>query len=258
MPHKILAANWKENPKSEKRAVELFRSIAKTKRRKGVHVIVCPPFIYLDELAHAFKKMPASRKRGLSLGAENVFWEDNGAYTGEIGPRMLMALGAEYVIVGHSERRKWMHETDAMINQKIKLAAADGLSVILCVGESLAVRKKGLNAARTFVKNQLKNDIKNIKIEKRNAARIVIAYEPVWAIGTGREDEPDDARQMALFIKDCVAKSHGVRPRVLYGGSVNKKNLASFVRYNEIDGALVGGASLKAKEFGAMIAIAGK
>jgi triosephosphate isomerase len=246
---KLLAANWKENPKNERAALALFNAVAKVKGGNGVEIVVCPPFIYLESISEVFKK---TRRKNLALGAQDVFWEEKGAYTSEVGPKMLRALGTKYVIVGHSERRKWLHETDEMINKKIKLAARDGLNVILCVGEALAVRRKGMPAVRKFVKNQLQKDLKGVKTKP---GAITIAYEPIWAIGTGKNDTPQDAVEMAVFIKEEIKK---IKPKVLYGGSVNKRNVADFVQYREVDGALVGGASLKAKEFSQMISLVGK
>ncbi|HEX4103926.1 MAG TPA: triose-phosphate isomerase [Candidatus Paceibacterota bacterium] len=244
---KLLAANWKENPKTEKDALKLFREVGRAADDK-VQVVLCPPFIYLDELAHAFKKIAC--KKHLALGAQDAFWQEKGPFTSEVGPRMLKALGARYVIIGHSERRKWAKETDAIINKKIKLARADGLKVILCVGEPLAVRKKGIPAAQKFVAAQLSKDFAGLK--PRDRAHIIVAYEPIWAIGTGRYDEPEDARGMAEFIKRKLGKP---APIVLYGGSVTSKNVADYVQYSSIDGALVGGASLKAAEFKKIINI---
>jgi triosephosphate isomerase len=154
------------------------------------------------------------------------------------------SLGAKYVILGHSEVRKWAKETDAMINKKIKLAVRDGITIILCVGESLAVRKKGVKVAEQFIKSQLKKDLQNAG----SGAKIIIAYEPIWAIGTGESDSPKDAAKMARFIKKTLPSSIK-RKKVLYGGSVNSKNAADYVQLKDIDGALVGGASLKAAEF---------
>lgn len=248
---KLIAANWKENPKTEGEALRLFKATAAVKRGTNVEVTVCPPFIYLSEIGKAYKKL--SNKKNISIGAQDVFWEEQGAFTGEVGPAMLKGVGAQYVIIGHSERRKWFHETDTEINEKIKLALEDGLKVILCVGEALMVRKKGLAAARAFVNNQLTKDLKAVKPK---GCRIVVAYEPIWSIGTGRYDEADDAARMAVFIKKTVKKLHGpANVPVLYGGSVNSGNIADYVQYREIDGALVGGASLKAEEFKKIITI---
>ncbi len=241
MPRKLIAANWKENPKSEKVALALFRAVAKM-NSGPVAVAICPPFIYIERIAKL-------RRGRVALGAQDVFWEEKGPYTSEVGPKMLRSLGVKYVIVGHSERRKWMHETDQMVNKKIKLALADGLRVIVCVGEPLAVRRRGITAARKFVEGQIRRDLAGIPAGKKDAKNVVVAYEPIWAIGTGRHDRPEDARDMADFIKKHVRKAHGFTPRVLYGGSVNSRNIADYIQWREVDGALVGGASLQSVEF---------
>lgn len=243
---KLIAANWKEHPKTERQALALFGAVTKTKRPAGVEVAICPPFIYLEEVARAFRRMSAVARERLAIGAQDVFWEEQGAFTSEVGPAMLRSLGARYVILGHSERRKFAHETDAMINKKIALALRDGLKVILCVGEPLAVRRKGVAAAKRFVQQQLAKDLRNISLKKGSVA---IAYEPIWAIGTGRNDKPEDAREMAVFIKSLLKKQKHIAVRFLYGGSVNGRNASDYVQLLEIDGALVGGASLKAAEF---------
>jgi triosephosphate isomerase len=242
-PRKIIAANWKENPKTEAGALRLFKAVAAAPaaRGKNVKVVICPPYIFLEEIARAYKSLRA--KKNLALGAEDVFWEESGPFTSGVGPKMLASLGVQYVIVGHSERRKWFKETDVMVNKKVKLAVRDGLTVILCVGEPLAIRKKGVRAAEVFIKFQLKKDLQNVR-----QGNIIIAYEPIWAIGTGRNDPPEDAAAMARFIKKTLAKSFkGIK--VLYGGSVNGANARDYVQLKDIDGALVGGASLKADEF---------
>ncbi len=242
MPRKLIAANWKENPKTEAQALRLFGEVAKT-AGKNIDVVLFPPAIYLEGVRRAFKKLQKGQR--LALGAQDAFWEERGAFTSEVGPKMLRSLGIEYVIIGHSERRKWMKETDAMINKKIKLARADGLKVILCVGEPPAVRRHGIGAARRFLADQIGRDLRGLRLPSHPDPRLIIAYEPVWAIGTGRYDKPEDAAEMAGFIK----KTLGSRVRVLYGGSVNSKNIAEYVQYKDIDGALVGGASLEAGEF---------
>ena len=255
---KLLAANWKENPKTKKKALKLFVAIAKAAVANAADIIVAPPFIYLEEIAKEHAKI-RSAKKNLALGAQDVFWEDKGAYTSEIGPVMLKRLGVEYVIVGHSERRIWLHETDEMINKKIRRALNDGLRVIVCVGESAAVRRKGIKAAEQFIKNQLLRDFAGVARSMPKKGDIAIAYEPIWAIGSGAADTRDDAAHMANFIKKTVRRYRGIRnPRVLYGGSVNAKNIADFVQLDEVDGALVGGASLKAEEFKKMIKIVSK
>jgi triosephosphate isomerase len=275
---KLFAANWKENPRTEAQALRLFKEIVATMRTAAsgrslaaVEIVICPPFIFLEKIAEEYKKMGRLMgkfaKKNLLLGAQDAFWEERGAYTGEVGPKMIFSLGARYVIIGHSERRRYLKETDEVINKKIALALQDGLRVILCVGESAEIRKKGIEAAREFVKNQLKKDLKGVGGWKLKAESLVVAYEPIWAIGSGKNDDPRDAAAMAAFIKKETAgiinkaftgKAGAVgkkniaakqKIRVLYGGSVNGKNAKDYVQCKEIDGALVGGASLKAAEF---------
>ena len=248
---KIFVANWKENPRTEREAMQLFDATAMAARgAKNVTTVVCPPFIYIEKMG---KRVGRSR---FLLGAQDVSFEERGAHTGEVGPKMLKRLGARYVIIGHSERRA-MGEMDVTVNKKIKAALVDGLKVILCVGERAAIRKKGIAAAKRFVAAQLKKDLKGI-----SAARLLIAYEPIWAIGTGKNDSPEDAREMAIFIKKEIDHIFHV-PRatchvpILYGGSVNSKNIGDYVQYKEIDGALVGGASVKKDEVKKMIAVVG-
>jgi triosephosphate isomerase len=240
MAKKLIVANWKENPTTKRDALRLFETVAAA-RSERVSVVICPPYIFLDEITRAYKRLRS--KTDLAVGAEDVFWQEQGPFTGGVGPKMLASLGARYVIVGHSERRRWFKETDAMVNKKVKLAVNDGLAVILCVGESPAIRKKGTRAAEAFITSQLKKDLQGVR-----KGNIIVAYEPIWAIGTGRNDSPEDAAAMARCIKKSVPKFLG-RVRVLYGGSVNGANARDYVQSKEIDGALVGGASLRAAEF---------
>ena len=257
---KLLVANWKENPVKESTAAKLFGDIAKAKRT-GVEVVICPPFIYLEEVAVSYRKMAPAAKKNLGLGAQDVFWEESGAFTSEVGPKMLRSLGAKFVIIGHSERRRLMKETDAMINKKMQLALRDRLQPILCVGEPATIRRKGMALAKAYVRNQLEKDLVGID----PAPRLTIAYEPIWAIGTGKNDTPKDAADMADFIKTFLkhrenedgGRNAGGVVRVLYGGSVNAQNIADYVQWKEIDGALVGGASLKVDEFTTMIGLVG-
>ncbi len=237
---KLIAANWKENPRTEAQAAKLYRATVAAARKIKGETVICPPFIFLEKIAALHRR---SKNRRVVIGAQDVFWKERGPFTSEVGPRMLKRLGVKYAIIGHSERRKWLHETDAMINKKVKLALADGLRVILCVGEPLAIRKKGINAAKKFVEGQLKKDLAGVTLTGAKKKNLIVAYEPIWAIGTGRNDTPDDALHMARVIR---RRTH---TRVLYGGSVNGKNIGDYVQYKEIDGALVGGASTKPNEF---------
>ncbi len=249
---KTLIANWKENPKNEKMAIALFRAATKVRQLDNIQTIICPPFIYLEKIAGIAQSL--HKKNHPLLGAQDVFWEDKGAYTGEVGPAMLKKLGVKYVIVGHSERRQWLNETDSMINKKIKAALDAGLHIILCVGESAVVRKKGIVASERFVKSQLVKDLKGISFDKKTSSQLMVAYEPIWAIGTGRSSTPKEAALMISYIKKTLTSHFAFRNfKVLYGGSVNNKNVDSYIQCNEIDGALVGGASLKAETWKAMV-----
>jgi len=206
-------------------------------------VVVCPPFVYIERLKNL-------KIKTLKLGAQDVFWENRGAYTGEISPEMLKNLGVEYVIVGHSERRKYLGETDGMINKKVLAALKAGLKVVLCVGENLIIRKRGIKAAKDFVKNQLQKDLKNlVPSSKFQVPNLIIAYEPIWAIGAGKACKPENALEIIKFIKEKLDTKYKIQnTKVIYGGSVNGKNVADFVKYRDVDGVLVGNASLKLKE----------
>ncbi|MBI2035605.1 MAG: triose-phosphate isomerase [Candidatus Liptonbacteria bacterium] len=264
---KLLIANWKMNPVTLDEARDLFDATEKFAEKYGARVVVAPPFTHLEELINrALKK----EYEGIHFGAQDAFWEDAGAFTGEISPKMLRNLGVSYAIIGHSERRMILHETDEMINKKIIACEAAGLKVILCVGEPREVRDKGLNAAKDYVKSQLEADLKNIQTLypiPQTPDPIIVAYEPIWAIGTGVPDKPQDSANMARFIKELLmAKPHtpkraspsdfSLNPLILYGGSVTASNAELFLSEKDIDGALVGGASLSAEEFGKIIKIA--
>jgi len=255
---KIIIFNWKMYPSSLKEAKELFNSILK--QIKNLEIVVAAPFIYLSEFVGLINKTK------IKLGAQDVFYKDEGAYTGEISPTMLKNLGVEYIIIGHSERRKYLDETDEMINKKVSAALKTGLKVVLCVGEpsrararELRIKNAELRKAKIYVKKQLKKDLENSKsliLNSKLRNQLVIAYEPVWAIGTGNPCQPKDALKMIKFIKKFLSvKCQVSSVKVLYGGSVDSKNIKNFVKYSEIDGALVGGASLKIKEVKKIIKI---
>ena len=250
---KLLVANWKMNPKTLREANKLLSAITIKPTPKEVDLVVCPPAPYLSALRLL---------RNATLGAQNVHWEKEGAHTGEYSAHMLKNLGVKYVIVGHSERRAELGETDEMINKKITAALKEGLKVILCVGEDLKTRKKGFLAASYAVKNQLVKNLNDVEKVKGAAKNIIVAYEPVWAIstsGSGKKETPKDAAEMINFISNQLnEKMFGAKVRVIYGGSVNAQNIASFIKYPEIEGALVGGASLKTGEFKKMIDLVAK
>ena len=229
----IIIANWKMNPVTIRKAETLFnlveRGIKNIKKiypelSRRIEVVICPPFIYLSTLgASAFAKGCG----GLALGSQNVFWEEKGAFTGEISPKMLKDLGCQYVILGHSERRKYVQETDEMINKKIKKVLKAQLKPILCV-DNVSQVKKGL-------KGVLKKDLK----------KLILAYEPIWAIGTGKACSLDKAKNM----KNKIQRILGNEVKILYGGSVNSKNAAHYIKQAGFQGLLIGSASLNPKEF---------
>ncbi len=224
----LIVANWKMNPQTYKEAEDLAKDILKgAEAVKNVEVVICPPFVYLPLL------------KGLPIGGQNCFYEESGAYTGEISPLMLKNLGAEYVIIGHSERRKYFNETNEVINKKIKKALELGLKVIFCVGETAEERDGGKK--NEVLESQLKQGLKEID----DFFNINIAYEPVWAIGTGNNCNVAEAKDAMEFIKNIVKEN----TRILYGGSVKLDNSASYIKEAGYNGLLVGGASLKPDEF---------
>ncbi len=218
-------------------------------KEKNVEVVVCPPELNLKEFKNPNYK----------LGAQNCFWDNpkkgEGHYTGEISASLLKTAGVKYVIIGHSERRQYLKETDEQVNHKVLAVLEANLTPILCIGEPLEVRRSGFSSAKAYVGEQLKSDLYGIRLAGKK--EIVIAYEPVWAIGTGRADKPEEAWQMADFIRESLARKIS-SVKVLYGGSVNSRNIESFLREPRMDGALVGGASLDPKEFLKIVKIAGK
>lgn len=245
----LLVANWKMNKTCQEAAAFAEEFLPEVADLDGVDLVICPPFTCILSMK---KSLSGSR---VALGAQNMFWTDRGAYTGEIGPSMLIDVGCRFVILGHSERRQILGETDVNINRKVKAAMDAELVPILCVGETLQERDNQL--ALEVVKEQLTKDLKDIPL---NGETVVVAYEPVWAIGTGVNASREDAREMIAFIRSHLEKMYqrdlAHRVRILYGGSVNEDNIAEFLAEDDIDGALVGGASLQAASF-AKIARAG-
>ena len=233
----IFVANWKMQlgvGKSERLARALVRSI-KASPRHGRAVVICPSFPVLDRVSNVL------RGTNISLGAQDVFWEKSGAFTGEVSPTELKELGCRFVIVGHSERRHYLGETDAMIGKKVHAAIAAGLTPILCVGEPASVRRARRQAS--YVTHELKAALRGMR-----RSRVIVAYEPRWAIGTGKADSPNEVAEMVRVIHETVG-----RLPVLYGGSVTEKNASTFLRIPGIQGALVGGASLDAMAFSRLI-----
>jgi len=251
----LIVANWKCNPITLQEAKQLFNSIKRgLKKIKnaspagsrrlsfGVEVVICPPFVYL---ATSNKQQVT----GIKLGAQNCFWEKRGAYTGEISSTMLNDLGCQYVILGHSERRRYFGETDEMINKKIKAAPLAKLNPIFCIGETKNERERG--QTEKILKFQIKKGLK--KISRKEIKNLVVAYEPVWAIGTGNPCDVEEAQKMGLLIRKIVAKEYSIsiakNLRILYGGSINSKNARDYIKEADFQGLLVGGTSLDPKEF---------
>jgi triosephosphate isomerase len=243
----FIAGNWKMN-KTVKEAIDLVRELKATiSGVKGVEVAVAPPFTALYAVR---KELEGSTIR---LAAQNLYWEEKGAYTGEISPPMLKEVGCDYIIIGHSERRQFFGETDETVNRRIKAALTQGLEVIFCIGETLKEREEG----KTFsvIERQLEGGLKGLgDQEMRN---MVIAYEPVWAIGTGKTATPEQAEEVHRFIRTKIEKlySRGISEgiRIQYGGSVTPENIKGLMNQANIDGALVGGASLKAESFSKIV-----
>ena len=229
----LIVANWKMNPQTLAEANRLFNSVKNgVKNIKKVEVVICPPFLYLFDFLSRWIKSQI-----LKLGAQDCFWEEKGAFTGEVSPTMLKDLGCKYVIIGHSERRA-LGETNEMINKKIRAVLKANLKPILCIGETEKERKE--EETKKVLKNQLEKDLTEVRI----LSNLIVAYEPVWAIGTGNFCPPKEAKKVFLFLRKILKNS-----LILYGGSVNSQNAADYVKKADFQGLLVGGASLDPKEF---------
>ncbi|MDP3778523.1 MAG: triose-phosphate isomerase [bacterium] len=252
MKKSLIVANWKMNPDAPGRAALLANKIERgIARVRNVDVVLAPPFPFLLPIAAVVKKA--------KVGAQDVFWQDGGAYTGEVSWHQLKHLKVEYVIVGHSERRYVLNETDEMINKKVRALLENGMIPILCVGE----RERTGNDIPDVVGVQIKAALEGIK--KNLLKKLVIAYEPVWAISTtpdARPDNPEDAFRAMMYIRKVVAdfsnRAIADAVRVIYGGSVHAKNIEGFLKEGGMQGALVGGSSLDSSEFSEMVAIASR
>ncbi|MEK7664259.1 MAG: triose-phosphate isomerase [Patescibacteria group bacterium] len=261
---KLIVANWKINPSTQQEAVELFKTVQKgIESVKNVEVVICPPLVYVSSF-----KFHVS---GLALGAQNVFYKEEGAYTGEVSPKQLKDLNVEYVIVGHSESREYLNETNEIINKKVKECLCEGLKPILCVGETREQRSS--NKTEEIVEHQLKTALKDVssfpptptclradthrqelwQAGMFHVPGIVIAYEPVWAIGTGKNCSVEETLKSVLFIKKVItslySKEIADRLIILYGGSVNSSNSSEYLKGGGVQGLLVGGDSLNAEDF---------
>jgi len=245
----LVAGNWKMH-KDHREAVELVRELdGLLAGLEGVEVAVCPPFTALSDVARTLEDSGSP----ILLGAQDVYPAPEGAFTGEISPRMLRALGVRYVIVGHSERREIIGEKDDLVAAKARAVLEEGMVPILCVGETLEEREEGKAVSK--VQGQLEAALSAWTGDEVSTG-LVIAYEPIWAIGTGRTATPEDAQEMNSFIRGWLAERFGQdaasEVRILYGGSVKPDNAGELMAMPDIDGALVGGASLKAGDFAAI------
>ncbi len=243
----IIAGNWKMNKntiEAEDLAAALTPLVSAARDRE---IVLAPPFTSLEAVSETI------RGTNVSLAAQNLHWEDKGAFTGEISAEMLLDLGCKYVIIGHSERRQYFCETDETVNKKVKQALKKGLLPIMCVGETLNEREAG--RLNEIISRQVTGGLKDINAE--DMKKVVIAYEPVWAIGTGKTATPDQANEVHALIRQQVQSLYGADIaeglRIQYGGSVTPDNVSQLMAMPDIDGALVGGASLKPESFAALV-----
>ncbi len=239
----MVAANWKMNTDRPEAATLAKGVVDLVGRQYKADIVLCPPFIWLHEVGMAI------RDSNVMLGAQNMHWEDKGAFTGEISSSMLKSIGCKYVIIGHSERRQLFGETDDNVNKKLKKALAAGLLPIVCLGETLEQRES--NRTAEIVANQFRGAFDGVS----EFANITIAYEPVWAIGTGRNATPHQAQEVHQILRRMLQNKTAefAKIRLLYGGSVKPDNAAELYKQDGIDGFLVGGASLKANDFAAIV-----
>lgn len=242
----IIAGNWKMNNTIEE-ALTLVKELKPLVKDAKAEVIVCPSFLSIKSVIDEVKGT------NIKVGAQNMHFEENGAFTGEISPNMLNELGVDYVIIGHSERRQYFNETDLTVNKKLKAAFNHNIIPILCVGETLEERKA--NITEEVIGKQIKLDLNEIGASE--VERLVIAYEPIWAIGTGMTATSKEANDTISFIRNIVKDLYGKeisdKVRILYGGSVKPSTIKEQMAESDIDGGLVGGASLKAKDFAGIV-----
>ena len=247
MRKKVIAGNWKMNMLPNE-TIEYINSFSKLVENTDNEVILCVPYTDL------FYALMTAQGTNIKIGAQNMHFAEKGAYTGEVSAKMLKSIGVEYVIIGHSERRQYFSETDEMINKKAKAILAGGLLPIICCGETLEQREAGVTDSH--IAGQIKAALEGISSE--DVAKSVIAYEPIWAIGTGKTCDSVEANRVIAMIRNVVKEVAGAKAaeeiRILYGGSVKPSTIEEQMRQSDIDGALVGGASLKADSFNEIIA----
>ena len=243
----IIAGNWKMNmtPSQTKAMIEELKPLVK--EVKWCEMVLCVPFV---DIAAAVKAAKGSK---IAIGAENMHFEPKGAYTGEVSADMLKECGIKYVVLGHSERRQYFGETDETVNKKVKVALESGFRPVVCVGESLDEREQDVWSE--VVRKQVKIALKDVPVE--DVKKVVIAYEPIWAIGTGKTATADQANEVCATIRECLRGLYGARAAraitIQYGGSMNAKNAAELLSKPDVDGGLIGGASLKPNDFHAII-----
>ena len=243
----VIAGNWKMHKLRGEAELFIQELSGQIDQAEGMEIVICPPFSALESVIRS------AQATNLQIGAQNVFWEKEGAFTGEVSPSMLQDLGCRYVICGHSERRQYFGETDEMVNRRLKAALIAGLIPIFCLGETLEERESGVTFS--VCQRQVEQGLSGLTSEQ--AAQIVVAYEPVWAIGTGRTATPQDAEEVISFIRSLITErfgaSTGEQVRIQYGGSVKPENIKEIMAQANVDGVLVGGASLQADSFAKII-----
>lgn len=243
----FIAGNWKMYKTCSQAVETADELVSLVKDKRDVEIMIAPPFTALFPVSEVISKS------SIFLGAQDIFWENEGAYTGEISSSMLISAGCSHVIVGHSERREFFCETDETVNKKIKAAIKNGLAPVFCIGES--EKERELNKTFSVLDKQLTKGLKGLL--KEDLEKLVVAYEPIWAIGTGKTATTSQAQEVHFFLRSCIEKKFGKSfsesVRILYGGSVKPDNISSLMSMPDIDGALVGGASLSSDSFSKII-----
>ena len=242
MRRKVIAGNWKMNMLPNE-AIDFIQGLSEKVKGTEHEVVLCVPYTDI------FYSVLNAQDTNIKIGAQNMHWEEKGAYTGEVSAEMLKSVGVEYVIIGHSERRQYFAETDETVNKKLKKALAVGLKPIVCVGETLEQREQGITMQ--VITTQTEKALEGLDVE--NVEKVIIAYEPIWAIGTGKTATKEDANEAVKQIREKIAEKYGQNTAngviIQYGGSVKASNAKELFEMSDIDGGLVGGASLKVEEF---------
>lgn len=237
----IIAGNWKMN-KTISEAIDFINNVKDKVQNDKVEAVICAPFLALKDLKEATKGT------NIKIGAQNMHFEESGAFTGEVSPVMLKEIGIDYVVIGHSERREYFNETDETVNKKVLKALEYGIDPIICCGETLEHREN--NETKSICKVQIEKALENVS--KEDLSKVVVAYEPIWAIGTGKTATAEDANDVIKYIREVIANLYGELAndvRIQYGGSVKPSNVAEIMNQSDIDGALVGGASLLPNDY---------